>query len=29
LSVVWESPESLPTLAEIGDAKAWLDRMAG
>lgn len=29
LSVVWESPESLPTLDEIGDAKAWLDRMAG
>jgi coenzyme F420 biosynthesis associated uncharacterized protein len=29
LSVVWESPESLPTLDEITNAKAWLDRMAG
>ena len=29
LSVVWESQEALPTLAEIGDAKAWLNRMAG
>jgi len=29
LSMVWESPEALPTLEEIGDAQSWLDRMAG
>ncbi|GMQ92691.1 MAG: zinc-dependent metalloprotease [Acidimicrobiia bacterium] len=29
LSMAWESPESLPTLAEIDDASLWLDRMAG
>lgn len=29
LSVVWESQEALPTLTEIGDARSWLDRMAG
>jgi coenzyme F420 biosynthesis associated uncharacterized protein len=29
LSMAWESPESLPTLAEIEDPGAWLDRMAG
>jgi coenzyme F420 biosynthesis associated uncharacterized protein len=29
LSAAWESPETLPTLAEIDDASLWLDRMAG
>lgn len=29
LSMAWESPEALPTLAEIEDASLWLDRMAG
>ncbi len=29
LSMAWESPESLPTLPEIEDPDAWLDRMAG
>jgi coenzyme F420 biosynthesis associated uncharacterized protein len=29
LAMAWESPESLPTLAEIEDPGAWLDRMAG
>jgi coenzyme F420 biosynthesis associated uncharacterized protein len=29
LSAVWESPEVLPTLDEIGDAKLWLDRVSG
>ncbi|MEE8457477.1 MAG: zinc-dependent metalloprotease [Acidimicrobiia bacterium] len=29
LSMAWESPEALPTLAEIDDATLWLDRMAG
>jgi len=29
LSMAWESPDSLPTLAEIGDAPSWLDRMHG
>lgn len=29
LSMAWESPESLPTLAEIEDPGSWLDRMAG
>lgn len=29
LSMAWESEESLPTLAEIRDAKLWLDRMNG
>ena len=26
--VVWRSPENLPTLAELDDAPAWLDRVA-
>jgi coenzyme F420 biosynthesis associated uncharacterized protein len=29
LSMAWESPETLPTIAEIGDAAKWLDRMHG
>jgi coenzyme F420 biosynthesis associated uncharacterized protein len=29
LSMAWESPDSLPTLAEIDDASLWLTRMAG
>ncbi len=29
LSMAWESPETLPTLAEISDASLWLDRMHG
>lgn len=29
LSAAWESPETLPTLAEIDDASIWLNRMAG
>jgi coenzyme F420 biosynthesis associated uncharacterized protein len=29
LSMAWESNETLPTLPEIADPKAWLDRMAG
>ena len=29
LDMAWESPESLPTLAEIEDPEAWLARMAG
>ena len=29
LSMAWESPETLPNLAEIDDASLWLDRMAG
>jgi coenzyme F420 biosynthesis associated uncharacterized protein len=29
LSMAWESPETLPTLEEIDDAPAWLDRMHG
>jgi coenzyme F420 biosynthesis associated uncharacterized protein len=29
LSMAWESPESLPTLAEIDNASLWLSRMAG
>jgi coenzyme F420 biosynthesis associated uncharacterized protein len=29
LAMAWESPESLPTLPEIEDPRAWLDRMAG
>jgi coenzyme F420 biosynthesis associated uncharacterized protein len=29
LSAVWESPEALPTLDEIGDARLWLDRVSG
>ena len=29
LSMAWESPDSLPTLVEIGDAPSWLDRMHG
>jgi uncharacterized protein (DUF2342 family) len=29
LSMAWESPDSLPTLVEIGDARSWLDRMHG
>jgi len=29
LSMAWESAEALPTLAEISDADAWLDRMYG
>jgi coenzyme F420 biosynthesis associated uncharacterized protein len=29
LSAVWESPQALPTLEEIGDARSWLNRMAG
>jgi coenzyme F420 biosynthesis associated uncharacterized protein len=28
LSMVWESPEALPTLDEIGDARLWLDRVS-
>jgi coenzyme F420 biosynthesis associated uncharacterized protein len=29
LSMAWESPESLPTIDEIDDARKWLDRMHG
>lgn len=29
LSMAWESPDALPTLAEIEDAPLWLDRMHG
>lgn len=29
LSMAWQSPETLPTLAEIEDPGSWLDRMAG
>lgn len=29
LAMAWESPEALPTLSEIEDPVAWLDRMAG
>jgi coenzyme F420 biosynthesis associated uncharacterized protein len=29
LSMAWESPDTLPTIAEIGDASTWLDRMHG
>jgi len=29
LSMAWESPDTLPTLSEIGDAPRWLDRMYG
>ena len=29
LAMAWESPATLPTLDEIGDAGAWLDRMHG
>ncbi len=29
LAMAWESPEALPTLSEIEDPGAWLDRMAG
>ena len=29
LSMAWESPAALPTLAEIEDPGSWLDRMAG
>jgi coenzyme F420 biosynthesis associated uncharacterized protein len=29
LSMAWESPETLPTIAEIGDPSKWLDRMHG
>lgn len=29
LSMAWESPEALPTIDEIADARLWLDRMAG
>lgn len=29
LSMAWESPDALPTLAEIEDPASWLDRMAG
>ncbi|MGI9666274.1 MAG: zinc-dependent metalloprotease [Acidimicrobiia bacterium] len=29
LDMAWESPEALPTLEEIQDPAAWLDRMAG
>jgi coenzyme F420 biosynthesis associated uncharacterized protein len=29
LAMAWESPEALPTLPEIEDPRAWLDRMAG
>jgi coenzyme F420 biosynthesis associated uncharacterized protein len=29
LAMAWESPETLPTLAEIEDPAAWLDRMSG
>lgn len=29
LSMAWESQDALPTLPEIADPKAWLDRMAG
>jgi len=29
LAMAWESPEALPTLAEIEEPGAWLDRMAG
>jgi len=29
LSMAWESPETLPTISEIGDAPKWLDRMHG
>jgi coenzyme F420 biosynthesis associated uncharacterized protein len=29
LSMAWESPEALPTLEEIEDADAWLERMNG
>ena len=29
LSMAWESPETLPTIAEIDDASKWLDRMNG
>ncbi|VAW08369.1 hypothetical protein MNBD_ACTINO01-2143, partial [hydrothermal vent metagenome] len=29
LSMAWESPEALPTLAEIENADIWLDRMNG
>ncbi len=29
LSMAWDSPEALPTLPEISDAQAWLDRGSG
>jgi coenzyme F420 biosynthesis associated uncharacterized protein len=29
LAMAWESPEALPTLSEIEDPAAWLNRMAG
>jgi coenzyme F420 biosynthesis associated uncharacterized protein len=29
LAMAWESPEALPTLAEIEDAESWLRRMGG
>ena len=29
LDMAWESPEALPTLAEIEEPQAWLARMAG
>ncbi len=29
LNRVWDSPEALPSLAEISDPHAWLDRVAG
>ena len=29
LDMAWESPQTLPTLTEIEDPRAWLDRMAG
>jgi uncharacterized protein (DUF2342 family) len=29
LNRVWESPDSLPTLAEIDDPEAWVARVTG
>ncbi|MFV2000569.1 MAG: zinc-dependent metalloprotease [Acidimicrobiia bacterium] len=29
LSMAWDSPEALPSLEEISDARSWLDRMSG
>lgn len=29
LAMAWESPDTLPTLAEIEDPGSWLDRMSG
>ena len=27
LDAAWRDPENLPTLAELDDARAWLDRV--